>query len=169
MPTPLSGGGRTKGTSAAQSSDAAIEAKRPQERLDSPQGEIDQLWNVYWACLQAHGVPMNTRRVEHPGDQAPPVQDQKVTDQYKAQYHACLYKMPLQPVEERPETNPHYADDHRAYVKCLSSKGYKVHQIFKSDGSPDGWTFDDNNDGGIPTDKADRDCRLEAFGGKDKK
>ena len=112
---------------------------------------------------------MNTARVAgQPGKQAPPFQDPKVGDKYKAQYQACLYKMPLQPVEERPETNPHYADDHHAYVKCLKSKGYKIHETFKSDGSPDGWTFDTDN-ADEPTEKADRDCHLEAFGGKGKK
>ncbi|MGW2779484.1 hypothetical protein ACWC4C_44620 [Streptomyces olivaceoviridis] len=156
-------------TSSAQSSTAAIEAKRPQLRLDSSQEESDRLWDAYWACLQAHGVPMNDARVDRPGEQAPPVDDPKVADQYKAQYHACLSRMPLQPVEERPETNPHYADDHRAYVGCLKSKGMKVHEVFGDDGSPDGWTYDKDvpkDGGGLPTEKIDHDCRLEAFGGK---
>ncbi|MFG2358788.1 hypothetical protein [Streptomyces sp. NPDC048521] len=171
LATPSSGGGKSGATSSAQSSTAAIEAKRPQLRLDSSQEEINGLWNAYWACLQAHGVPMNTARVDRPGRQAPPVDDPKVADQYKAQYHACLYKMPLQPVEERPETNPHYADDYRAYIGCLKSKGMKVHEVFASDGSPDGWTYDKDvpKDGGsLPTEKIDHDCRLEAFGGKGK-
>ncbi|MET9013308.1 hypothetical protein ABZX74_20655 [Streptomyces olivaceoviridis] len=156
-------------TSSAQSSTAAIEAKRPQLRLDSSQEESDRLWDAYWACLQAHGVPMNNARVDRPGKQAPPVDDPKVADQYKAQYHACLSRMPLQPVEERPETNPHYADDHRAYVGCLKSKGMKVHEVFGDDGSPDGWTYDKDvpkDGGGLPSEKIDHDCRLEAFGGK---
>ncbi|MFJ3667374.1 hypothetical protein ACIPSE_13050 [Streptomyces sp. NPDC090106] len=158
-------------TASPGSADAAVEAKRPVLRLDSSAEEADRLWDVYWACLQAHGVPMNEQRVETAGDQAPPVQDQKVADQYKAQYRACLYKMPLQPVEERPETNPHYADDYRAYVGCLRDKGVKVHEVFAADGSPDGWTFDDDypTDGSGPyNDKLDNDCRLEAFGGHDK-
>ncbi|MGK3944662.1 hypothetical protein ABK046_40350 [Streptomyces caeruleatus] len=157
--------------SSSAAADAAAEAKRPVLRLDSSTEEVNRLWNSYWACLQAHGVPMNQERVEKAGDQAPPVQDQKVEDQYKAQYRACLYKMPLQPVEERPETNPHYADDYRHYVGCLRDKGVKVHEVFAADGSPDGWTYDDDypTDGSGPyTDKLDNDCRLEAFGGHDK-
>ncbi|CAM5355087.1 MULTISPECIES: hypothetical protein [Streptomyces] len=164
LATPSSNGGKSGAPSSAQS---AIDAKRPLLRLDSSKEEINRLWDTYWACLQAHGVPMNTKRVDHPGGQAPPVDDQKVTDQYKAQYHACLDKMPLQPVEERPETNPHYADDFRDYVKCLRAKGFKVHEVFQSDGSPDGWTGDDDG-GSFPNEKADNDCRLEAFGGKGK-
>src|SRR5690606_36368960 len=121
LATPSAGGGATP---SAASSDAAVEAKRPLLRLDSTEEESQRLWEVYWACLQTQGVPMNTKRVEHPGDQPPP--DQNVADQYKKQYAACLYKMPLQPVEERPETNPHYADDYRAYVKCLNAHGLKV-------------------------------------------
>ncbi|KOV72438.1 MULTISPECIES: hypothetical protein [unclassified Streptomyces] len=167
LATPSSDGGKPGAPSSARSSTAAVDAKRPQLRLDSSKEEINRFWDTYWACLQAHGVPMNTKRVDHPGGQAPPLDDQKVTDEYKAQYHACLNKMPLQPVEERPETNPHYADDFRAYVKCLRSKGFEVHEVFASDGSPDGWTGDDGG-GGLPNEKADNDCRMEAFGGKGK-
>ena len=169
LATPSSGGGATP---SAQSSAAAVEAKRPLLRLDSSQEEIDRLWDGYWACLQAQGVPMNTGRVDHPGRQAPPVDDAKVTAQYKKQYAACLYKMPLQPVEERPETNPHYADDHRAYVACLNAKGLKVHAVFGPDGSPAGLTYDDDSTGvgdSPASVKIDNDCRLEAFGGKGKK
>ncbi|MFJ6074008.1 hypothetical protein ACIQFU_24745 [Streptomyces sp. NPDC093065] len=168
--TPSPGGGSRGADPSARSSAAADEARRPVLRLDSSQEEIDRLWDGYWACLQARGVPMNTGRVEHPGEQAPPAQD--VADQYKKQYEACRYKMPLQPVEERPETNPHYADDYRAYVKCLNSKGLKVHEVFKPDGSPDGWTYDDDFTGAGDSPafrKTDNDCRLEAFGGKGKK
>ncbi|MEW2290111.1 hypothetical protein [Streptomyces sp. NPDC047841] len=167
LATPSAGGGTPGAASSARSSAAAIDARRPQLRLDSTQEETNRLWDAYWACLQAHGVPMNNARVDHPGKQAPPVDDPKVADRYKAQYHACLYKMPLQPVEERPETNPHYADDYRAYVTCLRRNGFKVHEVFTSDGSPDGWTGDDGG-GSLPTGKADDDCRVEAFGGKGK-
>ncbi|GGM23657.1 hypothetical protein GCM10010129_80090 [Streptomyces fumigatiscleroticus] len=173
LTTPSSGGGKAGAAPAAfaRSSSSAAEAKRPQLRLDSSQEEIDQLWDAYWACLQTHGVPMNTMRVDRPGEQAPPVDDPKVADRYKAQYHACLYKLPLQPVEERPETNPHYADDYRAYVGCLKATGLKIHEVFDSDGSPAGWSYDEDfpkDSVDLPTDKVDNDCRLEAFGGKGK-
>ncbi|MEV5989117.1 hypothetical protein AB0L85_29705 [Streptomyces sp. NPDC052051] len=172
LPTSSSSGGKAGDTPSTQSSDAAVEAKRPQERLDSSQKEIDQLWDTYWACLQSHGVPMNTARVAQSGGQAPPFQDQKTTDKYKAQYQACRYKMPLQPVEVRPETNPHYADDHRAYVGCIKAKGLKIHETFDSAGTANGWTFDDDFPSGTSEqliEKADHDCLLEVFGGKGKK
>ncbi|MFE7752322.1 hypothetical protein [Streptomyces sp. NPDC057428] len=170
--TPSPGGRGAGATPSAQSSVAAAEARRPVLRLDSSQEETDRLWDGYWACLQARGVPMNDERVSRPDKQAPPVDDAKVTAQFRKQYAACLYKMPLQPVEERPETNPHYADDHRAYVACLKAKGLKVHEVFKPDGSPDGWTYDEDSTGGgdsAASPKTDNDCRLEAFGGKGKK
>ncbi|MGW7572190.1 hypothetical protein ACWGJV_38795 [Streptomyces tendae] len=171
LATPSSGGAKAGAAPSAQSSAAAVEAERPVLRLDSTQEEIDRLWDGYWACLQDRGVPMNTGRVERPGEQAPPVDDAKVTAQYKKQYAACLYRMPLQPVEERPETNPHYADDHRAYAGCLKSKGLKVHEVFGPDGSPDGLTYDEDFTGSGDSPafrKIDNDCRLEAFGGKGK-
>lgn len=170
LETPAANGEKT-GAPSAQSSAAAVEAKRPQLRLDSSKEEIDRLWDAYHACLQAHGVPMNTERARLAGaKQAWPVDDPKITAQYKAEYDACLYKMPLQPVEERPETNPHYADDYRDWVKCLRAKGAKVHETFDSDGMPSGATYDDASKGvGTPlTEKLENDCRLEAFGGKGK-
>ncbi|MEV7077924.1 hypothetical protein AB0N88_05165 [Streptomyces sp. NPDC093516] len=159
LATPSAGGGTT---AAPRSSDAA-DAKRPLLRLDSSEEEVNQLWNTYWACLQARGVPMNEQRVAKPGGQAPPVDDPEIADQYKKQYRACLHKMPLQPVEERPETNPHYADDHRAHVACLRSKGLKVHETFASDGTPDGWTYDDGFTGVSGQDQELRSTRTAGW------
>ncbi|MCD0484836.1 hypothetical protein LO771_21180 [Streptacidiphilus sp. ASG 303] len=148
----------------------AVDARRPQERLDSTDEEKNKLDDAYWACLQAHGVPMMYRRVTS-GQQAPPTQDKAEIAKHRAGFDACRDKQPLPPPELEPQTNPHYADDFHAYVKCLRHRGVKVHIVPDTSANPDGlsWTFDSGNDPGIPEserDKADRACTLEAFGGK---
>ncbi|MBL1100203.1 hypothetical protein [Streptomyces coffeae] len=152
--------------------DSAVDAKRPQLRLDTSPEESQRLGDAYNACLQAHGVPMNTKRAALAGaKQAAPLQREADTPKYRGAYKACLVKLPLRPPETRPETNPDYADDYRAYVKCLQHKGMKIHLVPDTSVSPDGlgWTFDEDTTGTLPEskiDQADRACSLEAFGDK---
>ncbi|MFD9285853.1 hypothetical protein ACFWD7_53385 [Streptomyces mirabilis] len=152
--------------------EAAVEAKRPQLRLDTSEEERSRLTDAYNACLQAHGVPMNTERAAVAGaKQAVPKVSEKDYPKYQAAYDACLTKLPRQPPETSPETNTHYADDYRAYVKCLQGRGMKIHLVPDTSVYPDGlaWTYDDDTSGSLPEaeqTEADRACTLEAFGGK---
>ncbi|MEU5090188.1 hypothetical protein [Streptomyces sp. NPDC021356] len=152
--------------------DSAVEAERPQLRLDTSLEEDQRLTDAYNACLQAHGVPMNTERAAAAGaKQAAPEVSEKDSSKYQAAYDACLVKLPRRPPETSPESNAHYADDYRAYVKCLQHRGMKIHLIPDTSVYPDGlgWTYDDDTTGSLPESKAteaDRACSLEAFGGK---
>ncbi|MET7487260.1 hypothetical protein [Streptomyces sp. NPDC005538] len=145
------------GSSAKASADA--DSGRPQLRLDTSDEEAGRLEAVWTACLHDKGVPAGHK----PG--AGDVWSISGTpDKYPAAWKACLSKQPLQPPELDPSTNPHYADDWRAYIKCLNDHGIKVHSL--ADGS--GWTY---NKGYVQTmsdaerDEIDGKCEREAFGG----
>ncbi|MFF4479552.1 hypothetical protein ACWDHW_13670 [Streptomyces melanosporofaciens] len=146
-----------------------VTADRPQLRLDSSQEERDRLGDAYNACLEAHGVPMNHERAKLAGaKQASPVQDPAVVKKHQAGYDACLVKLPRQPPETEPETNPHFADDYRAYVKCLNKHGMRVHMVSDTSVSPDGlaWRYDDGEQRQLSDaeeTKVDRACELAAF------
>ncbi|CDR02787.1 hypothetical protein GCM10022420_062080 [Streptomyces iranensis] len=146
-----------------------VTADRPQLRLDSSEEERARLNDAYNACLEAKGVPMNHERAQAAGaEQAPPVQDPAVVEKHKAGYDACLVKLPRQPPETEPDTNPRYADDYRAYVKCLNKNGMRVHMVSDTSVSPDGlaWRYDDGKQQRLSEaeqTKVDRSCELEAF------
>ncbi|MFE5120473.1 hypothetical protein [Streptomyces sp. NPDC056669] len=146
-----------------------VTADRPQLRMDSSQEERDRLGDAYNACLEAHGVPMNHERAKLAGaKQASPVQDPAVVKKHQAGYDACLVKLPRQPPETEPETNPHFADDYRAYVKCLNKNGMRVHMVPDTSVSPDGlaWRYDDGKQQQLSDaeqTKVDHTCELEAF------
>ncbi|WP_282082200.1 hypothetical protein [Streptomyces tendae] len=152
--------------------DSAVDAKRPQLRLDTSEEEEQRLTDAYNACLQAHGVPMNTKRAAIAGaKQAAPEQGRADAPKYRPAYEACLVKLPLQPPETTPEGNPHFADDFRAYVDCLQHKGMKIHLVADTSVSADGlsWTYDKDTTGTLPESgvpEAEQSCSLEAFGGK---
>lgn len=63
----------------------------------------------------------------------------------------------------RRDSNPHYDDDYRAYIKCLNSHGLKV--VALADNS--GWTYDGQTTmSETEQTKVDKNCTMEAFGGK---
>ncbi|MCX4903714.1 hypothetical protein [Streptomyces sp. NBC_00878] len=148
LDSPSAGGG-----SSTASADA--DAGRPQLRLDTSEAERARLTGIYFDCLHEKGVPGGRKpgasHFSPAGDAA----------KYPAAYKACQSKNPLQPPEQDPAKNPHYADDYRDYIKCLNDGGLKVHAL------PDnaGWTYDSS----VPTmsasaqDKLDRTCTLKAF------
>ncbi|MFF2523497.1 hypothetical protein [Streptomyces liangshanensis] len=149
----------------AAASAAAVDAKRPQLRLDTSLKEQQQLTDAYNACLQAHGVPMNTKRAAAAGTkQAPPLQDPNNPDKYRPAYDACLVKLPLLPPEISPD-NPKYDDMMRAEVKCLNTAGDKVKLTFGDDGHVSGWTYLDSDPGlSISAREAIEDkCHKQAF------
>lgn len=163
--------GGSKATPSAGASEAAVNAKRPQLRLDTTPEEAARLGDAYNACLQAHGVPMYTKRAELAGvKQASPVQGPEISKKYRTSFEACLVKLPLQPPETEPGTNPHFADDYRDYVTCLNKKGMKVHMVPDTSVSPDGlgWNFDEDSPNISSADETtiERDCTKAAFGGK---
>ncbi|MBU6531024.1 hypothetical protein [Streptomyces mayonensis] len=163
---------KDKESASKDGGDSAVDPKRPQLRLDTSEEEKQRLTDAYNACLQAHGVPMNTKRAALAGaKQAAPQQGRADAAKYRPAYEACEVKLPLQPPETRPESNPDYADDFRVYVKCLQKKGMKIHLIKDTSVSADGlgWTYDEDTTGTLPDSQvleADRSCSLEAFGDK---
>ncbi|MFD4788837.1 hypothetical protein ACFWN1_17620 [Streptomyces sp. NPDC058459] len=162
-------GTATPATPAGNGSPGSKDAERPQLRLDTSEQEQDRLWDAYWACLQSHGVPMNTKRVAGSGRQAPPLDQDSVKPRYRPAYDTCQIKMPLQPPEYDEDKNPHFADDIRAAVKCMRHRGMKVHVPSGSDMEGLWWAYDEDQTGAPaeePAQRAEKECRLEAFGGK---
>lgn len=145
-------------------------AKRPQLRLDTSAEEQSRLTDAYNACLEAKGVPMNHERAEAAGvKQATPMQGAAVAKKHKAAYDACLVKLPRQPPELSPDSNPDFADDYRAYVKCLNKKGMRVHMVPDRSVHPDGlsWRHDEGAQPQLSSAeqaKIDRTCNQAAFG-----
>ncbi|MFF7680239.1 hypothetical protein [Actinacidiphila glaucinigra] len=152
--TPSAAPRSPSGTPAADS-----EQGRPQLRLDSSDAERDRYWNAYATCLKDHGHKMILARGPYSIDQ----NDNSPTA--KAAQKTCAGKLPLQPPELRRDSNPHYDDDYRAYVKCLNSRGLKV--VALPDNS--GWTYDGQTTmSDTEQTKVDKNCTMEAFGGKNR-
>lgn len=152
--TPSAAPRSSSGTPAADS-----EQGRPQLRLDSSDAERDRYWNAYATCLKDHGHKMYLERGPYSIDQ----NDNSPTA--KAALKTCAGKLPLQPPELRRESNPHYDDDYRAYIKCLNSHGLKV--VALPDNS--GWTYDGQTTmNETEQTKVDKNCTMEAFGGKNR-
>jgi hypothetical protein len=131
-------------------------------RLDSTDEEKVKLTEQYDDCLVQHGVkekksdadtilPAGRRNLDRSGEP-------------KAAYTACAPKKPLPPVELDENANPNFAAQWEDNVRCLRAHGLKVHTT-----EPGGWTYD-SADTSVPDNQADleRDCLLEAFGGKKK-
>lgn len=162
----LETGSPAPGGESGASASSKTDSRRPQLRMDSSEEERDKLLNAYNACLQAHGVPMNTKRAEMAGaKQAWPMQGEEITKKYKPAFDACLVKLPLQPPELDSAVNPHYTDQYRNFVKCLKGKGAHIHMTLNEHGVANGYTYDDGGKG-ISEDeetKASKVCEKEAF------
>ena len=119
--TPSTGsGGGSSATPSASSSDGG----RPQLRLDTSDAETTRLTEVYFACLHDHGVP--SAHKPGAGDAWFPGGSRT---KYPAAYSACQSKLPLQPPQEDPAKNPHYADDFRAFITCMNDHGVKIRAV----------------------------------------
>ncbi|MFE0629270.1 hypothetical protein ACFW3D_20210 [Streptomyces sp. NPDC058864] len=152
--TPSAAPGSSSTTPSADS-----EQGRPQLRLDSSDAERDRYWNAYAGCLKDHGHKMILERGPYSIDQ----NDNSPTA--KAAEKTCAGKLPLQPPELRRDSNPHYDDDYRAYIKCLNSHGLKV--VALPDNS--GWNYDGQTTlSDTEQTKVDKNCTMEAFGGKNR-
>ncbi|MFD8612212.1 hypothetical protein [Streptomyces sp. NPDC059631] len=154
--TPKTGTGTATG-SGAGATPSDPDAGRPRLRLDSTDEERNRYWHYYAACLKDHGHKMITAR----GPDS--IDDTDNSPTAKAAEQACKNKLPLQPPELERETNPHFDDQYRAYVKCLNRNGLKVTAL------PDnsGWTYDgDSTLSQTEQDTVDKKCTMEEFGGK---
>jgi hypothetical protein len=132
--------------------------------LDDSSAHDNQLWDGYYACLGANGVPLTLgiapagqpmHKMPPPGAAIP-----------KAAEAACLPKMPLPPPETNPKLNPNYAADFSAWVNCINGKGLKVKATGTPGSGDNGWTYD-----GQPTmpqpqqEQVIQACKMEAFSG----
>jgi len=149
------------------SESSKTDSRRPQLRMDSSEEERNRYDDTYNACLQAHGVPMNTKRAALAGaKQAAPLYGQEKEAKYKPAFDACLAKKPLPPPELDSAVNPHYTDQYRNYVKCLNGKGMRVHMQQDEHGIASGWTYDESNGNSLSDaeqTKIDKVCVKESF------
>ncbi|MEV1069359.1 hypothetical protein [Streptomyces sp. NPDC050263] len=133
---------------------AAPDAGRPQLRLDTSQEEEARLFNVWSACIQDHGVPMQS--IVKDGKQVPVNSDPA----YPAASKACLPKLPLDPPELDRAKNPDYMDDFRAEIACLHEAGVKVEPM--ADGEGYSWPSGGVDVPNLP--ELQQRCLIEAFG-----
>lgn len=144
------------GATPAPSSGATAGADRPQLRLDSSEEDVRRAWAPYNLCLKQHGHKMYAGR----GDgNSPDQNDHSPTAQ--AARSACAGKLPVQPPELNQQ-NPEYADNYRAYLKCMDTKGLKVVPI---EPFGTGWTYAEDAGPLSPQQRTqvERDCKIEAF------
>jgi hypothetical protein len=163
--TGAAGGDPAPGASAASGAPSpASTADRPQERLDDSPARDGQLWDAYYACLGANGVPLTggiapagqpMHKMPPPGAAIP-----------KSAEAACLSKMPLPPPQTDPKLNPNYGADFSAWVNCINGKGLKVKAYGTPGSGNSGWSYD-----GQPTmpepqqEQVIQTCKVEAFSG----
>jgi hypothetical protein len=131
--------------------------QRPQLRLDDSAADIDRKQAPYFSCLKANGH----RMVEGRGPLSIDQQDDSA--KAKAATKKCAGKLWRIPPETDPERNPHFADDFRAEIKCLNSRGVPVKAI-DDEGS---WSYTGESQlTQEKKEKVEKDCRLEAYGAK---
>jgi hypothetical protein len=151
------GGGAVASVAASAGSSAAgrkpassstdPDAGRPQIRLDSSQHDINAMMDAWTACLKDKGGPDALLQAkEHPANPTA---------------KACLSKLPLDPPELDPATNPHYSDDLRVMVRCMNSHGIRT--VASADG--DSWSLVHGGDLGAPGFQTTQEkCQVKAFG-----
>ena len=153
-----SGAGST--TAAAGSSQASIDARRPQLRVDTTEAEHARLSNIWVDCLHDRGVPIYQKGAGKITWRFP---QSKPEDNPKA-WAACADKQPRIPASEDSSRNPHYAEDWHNYVKCLN-RNSKVIKVVE--GGPGDWTYanDDGSQADLEAfDVVDHNCELQVFG-----
>jgi hypothetical protein len=131
--------------------------ERPQLRLDDSPEDVDRKQTPYLACLKANGHRMLEARGPLSLDQS----DDSLTA--KAATKKCAGKLWRIPPELDPERNPDFADDFRAEIKCLNSRGLPVKAI-DEEGS---WTYVGTSKlSAEKSEQVQEDCQMEAYGGK---
>jgi hypothetical protein len=145
---------------------AAVAGSRPQERVDSTDDEVDAMWDGYYSCLKDHGHKLFPGYASQGGDNnlggRTGVDLKDSSPASVAAKAACAGKLPQPPPEEEPGTNPHYADDYRAYLACLNKGGLGVHA---TDPFGSGWTYDSSTRTMTEDQqrKLDHGCKISAF------
>lgn len=131
------------------------------ERLDDTPQQIQAIVAAWDDCLVAHGATY--------GRVAGVAGSQNLAYIPASAKAACADKVPQQPPQLDPATNPHYRADWIANVACLRAHGVMVHLIADHSMSPNGLAY--TYDSGAPPLPADlsqiaRTCQLDAFGGR---
>ncbi|MEV0260284.1 hypothetical protein AB0I49_02915 [Streptomyces sp. NPDC050617] len=145
---------------------ASSDSGRPRWRLDSSDEEIAAIWDRYYGCLKENGVRMNSER----GHDLPAGPDGKVLppggkEEPKAAYTKCQNKMPQGPDVLDRKKNPKFDQMLAADVKCMQNKGLKV-ALGGEHGTDWSYTGQTTGLSTAEKDKIEKDCELEAFGGK---
>ncbi|PRY27317.1 hypothetical protein [Pseudosporangium ferrugineum] len=119
-PAPAGKGGRVATISGAPSTPAGAEQQGAMLRIDMTEADRKAVYDVYYACLEGHGVRMQEK---FPGGPKVPTQEKKDNPEG---YHACDAKEPyLDPLLDKTR-NPKYADQFRNWLTCMNSKGVEV-------------------------------------------
>ncbi|MEU1620309.1 hypothetical protein ABZ479_23750 [Streptomyces sp. NPDC005722] len=165
---PPSGSASAPDGSPVASGAQADSGNRPQLRLDDSPERRARLIKAWDKCLLANGAKTGgAGAAAPPGEEQPLFIAEPVPEGAK---RACADKLPLAPPELDPALNPRYRQDWQEDVKCLRSKGIKVHLVNDTSDGPNGltWTYDDDYVGtGQDTSKIEHDCEMEAFGGNE--
>ena len=137
---------------------------RPQMRLTMTEKQTRPYWDLYNACLHAHGVPL------YPGRGLSPVQ----TDRDPAAERACQDQMPLMPIALDRDRNPHFARDLEHEIACINAHGVPV----AADPAGGFWSYRDPanaRERELSTlqaeperNRIERACELQAFGADDR-
>ncbi|MEU4562211.1 hypothetical protein AB0F72_27825 [Actinoplanes sp. NPDC023936] len=118
-PAPQSSSGEVAtitGTQAATKPSAAAQ-RGTMLRIDMTEDEIQQAHQAYTACLKANGVAVGPKGL----DREPTAQDKA-----SAPFQACQDKEPyLDPLMDKTK-NPRYADQTRAWMKCMNERDIPV-------------------------------------------
>jgi hypothetical protein len=94
-------------------------------RVDMTEADRQAVWRTYYACLETNGVRMMQK--QKAGEKIPAQEEREAP----AGYRACTAKKPyLDPLVDKTK-NPQYADQFRAWLRCMNSRGIEV------SGSPD--------------------------------
>jgi len=154
------------------SSTANAAGGRPQLRLDTSDADRWRMNQVWYHCLKDAGAPMYdaTKAKDEPGwqpgdilpDSSTP--DHKPDPRFAEPEQKCINKEPLDPPEEDPKRNPHYADGMKAWADCLRNAGMKV-TVENLDGGEINLTVSPA-DGKTPDqafENTNKQCEMKAF------
>jgi hypothetical protein len=96
-------------------------------RIDMTEEDRERVYDSYYACLESHGVKMTRKGAElpNPPPDAPKVPAEE-NKENRSGYAACKDKEPyLDPLLDKTR-NPQYADQTRAWMKCMNNRGIEV-------------------------------------------
>jgi hypothetical protein len=155
-----------EGTQSDRPQPTAIAASgRPQIRVDTSREEREELEQVWVRCLKDHGAPVNSKIDGKGKEVLAPRQNSRNDPAYREANQACDAKLPVNPPEEDPSTNPNYDDDVREWVQCMRGRGLKITRAPK--GSPSDFNYEDPDQMlDAKWQKVMDECKIEAFSAK---